>query len=209
MKKSANDRRPKQNSKRKVVSSTPPSTGSSPPSDSIVRSAAGGVVDEQVALIERAQAGDESTAPAVKALVLASPELARLGGDLAGLVQSGWVRLFAGRNVLAREAMTAELDRLKLSLAGTAPTVIEQVLVDRVAACWVQANYADATEATHGDRTIAQAELALKRQTMAHKRLLAAVKTLAEVRRLMLPTVQVNIADQQVNVAGVATTQRG
>ncbi len=69
--------------------------------------------------------------------------------------------------------------------------------------CWVQANYADATEATHGDRTIAQAELALKRQTMAHKRLLSALKTLAEVRRLMVPTLQVNIAEQQVNVAPV------
>jgi hypothetical protein len=78
---------------------------------------------------------------------------------------------------------------------------IEQVLVDRVAACWVQANYFDATEATHGDRTFSQAELALKRQTMAHKRLLSALKTLAEVRRLMTPTVQVNIAEQQVNLA--------
>lgn len=37
---------------------------------------------------------------------------------------------------------------------------------------------------------------------MAHKRLLSALKTLAEVRRLMLPTVQVNIAEQQVNLGG-------
>ncbi|MDP3238680.1 MAG: hypothetical protein Q8N26_38175 [Myxococcales bacterium] len=156
-----------------------------------------------MALIERARAGDKSTAPAVKALVLANAELARVAGDMSFIVELGWVRLFAGKDVLAREAMTSELDRLKSSLAGPAPSAIERVLVDRVAACWVQANYADATEATHGDRTIAQAELALKRQTMAHKRLLSALKTLAEVRRLMVPTLQVNIAEQQVNVAAV------
>lgn len=146
-------------------------------------------------MIDRAQAGDKSTAHAVKALVLANPDLARVAGDLSFLVELAWVRLFTGEDVLAREAMTVELNSLKSSLAGPAPSAIEQVLVDRVAACWIQANYADATEATHGDRTIAQAELALKRQMMAHKRLLSALKTPAEVRRLMMRTVQVNIAE--------------
>jgi hypothetical protein len=201
VKKSANDSKRKQSSKRKAESSTGSSVDSSKAPASIARSEAGGDVDEQVALIDRAQAGDESAAPAVKELVLKNPELARLGG-LARLVESSWLRLWAGKDVLAREAMTAELRRLKSSLAGPAPTAIEQVLVDRVAACWVQANYADATEATCGERTISQAEWAAKRQTMAHKRLLSALKTLAEVRRLMTPTVQVNIAEQQVNVAG-------
>ncbi|MBE2252867.1 MAG: hypothetical protein IAE78_25265 [Myxococcus sp.] len=138
----------------------------------------------------------------MKALVTAHPELARVGGDLAGYVETGWVHLFAGKDVFARESMGIELKRLKSALAGPSPTAIELLLVDRVAACWVQANYADAVEATQGDRTLRQAELAMKRQTHAHKRLLLALKTLAEVRRLMAPTVQVNIAEQQVNVAG-------
>lgn len=202
MKGSEDGRKPKQSSKRSAASSTGSSVGSSRAPASIARNGVSGVVAEQVALIDRAQSGDESTASAVRALVRASPELARLGGDLACLVESGWLRLLAGKNVLAREAMLVELSNLKSSLAGPAPTAIEQVLIDRVAACWVQANYADATEATHGERTISQAELALKRQTHAHKRLLSALKTLAEVRRLMVPTVQVNIAERQVNVAG-------
>jgi hypothetical protein len=155
-------------------------------------------------LIERAVAGDETTRSEVRALVLAKPALARFAGNLASQVEAGWLRLWAGKNVVSHEAMTLELEKLKSSLAGAASTPIEQVLVDRVAACWLQANYADAVEATHGDRTFAQAEMALKRQTMAHKRLLSALKTLAEVRRFMSPTVQVNIAEQQVNLAGDA-----
>ena len=38
--------------------------------------------------------------------------------------------------------------------------------------------------------------------------MLSAVKTLAEVRRLTVPTAQVNIAEEQGNEAGLATTQR-
>ncbi len=202
MTKSTNDRQPKQTSKRRAASSTDSSVDSSKVQVSIAPNEAGGVVDDS-RLIDRAMAGDESTVPAVRALVLAKPEMARRGGDLAGLVEAGWIRLLTKQNVFAREAMSAELQRLKSSLAGSSPTPIEQLLVDRVAACWVQANYADWTEATHGERTISQAEWAAKRQTMAHKRLLSALKTLAEVRRLMVPTLQVNIAEQKVNVAAV------
>ncbi len=197
------ERQAAETSKRRAACSTGSSVDSSKVPASIARNATGGVVDERE-LIDRAMAGDESTVPAVRALVLAKPELARRVGDLAGLVESGWLHLLTNQNVLAREAMSAELRRLKSSLAGPKPTPIEQLLVDRVAACWVQANHADWTEATHNERTISQAELALKRQAMAHKRLLSALKTLAEVRRLMVPALQVNIAEQQVNVAGSA-----
>jgi hypothetical protein len=38
----------------------------------------------------------------------------------------------------------------------------------------------------------------------AHRRYLSALKTLATVRRLLVPAVQVNIADKQVNVASGA-----
>jgi hypothetical protein len=38
--------------------------------------------------------------------------------------------------------------------------------------------------------------------TTAQKRYLAASKTLAQVRRLVVPVLQVNIASKQVNVAG-------
>jgi len=39
----------------------------------------------------------------------------------------------------------------------------------------------------------------------AHKRYLSALKALAEVRRLVLPALQLNIARKQVNVAGGTT----
>jgi hypothetical protein len=43
----------------------------------------------------------------------------------------------------------------------------------------------------------------------AHRRYLSAIKTLATVRKLALPVLQVNIAKKQVNVAGACLTADG
>lgn len=52
-----------------------------------------------------------------------------------------------------------------------------------------------------GDLTLRQAEFHQKRITKAHNRYLSAIRTLAQVRRLGVPAVQVDIGDRQVNVA--------
>ena len=55
-----------------------------------------------------------------------------------------------------------------------------------------------------GNLTIPQAEYHQKRLERAHKRHLSALRTLAQVRKLLKPggVNQINIAEQQVNVAG-------
>ena len=50
--------------------------------------------------------------------------------------------------------------------------------------------------------SIAQANFLQARIDKAHSRFLKAIKTLAQVRKLALPALQVNIAKNQVNVAG-------
>jgi hypothetical protein len=49
---------------------------------------------------------------------------------------------------------------------------------------------------------IHQVEFFERRVTQCQKRYLAAVKALAQVRRLMRPFIQVNIAEKQINVVG-------
>ncbi|HEY7035156.1 MAG TPA: hypothetical protein VH482_27695 [Thermomicrobiales bacterium] len=75
-------------------------------------------------------------------------------------------------------------------------------LAGRVALDWLNAAIADllhaeALAAGHA----AEADRHLRRAGQAQRQLLHAIKTLATVRRLQLPAVQVNIADQQVNLA--------
>ena len=48
--------------------------------------------------------------------------------------------------------------------------------------------------------TLAQADFQYRKIDRAHARFLSAVRTLAQVRKLGLPTLQVNIGANQVNV---------
>ena len=87
--------------------------------------------------------------------------------------------------MLAREALIRHLAALKTELAGPAPTPLERLLVERVAATWLQVNNADEVAALTRDVSVKQAGLALERQDRAHRRHLAAVAAPATVRRLL------------------------
>jgi hypothetical protein len=49
-----------------------------------------------------------------------------------------------------------------------------------------------------GDYTLNQGRYAQERQDRAHRRLLQAAKTLATVRRLLTPAVQINVGQNQI-----------
>jgi hypothetical protein len=124
-----------------------------------------------------------------------------LGGNLAELAEESLVKAAAGQNLAFQEALTQKLKLLRDELAGPNPTPLERLLVERVVACWLQVQDADVRCAQAKDTSIKWAEYLQRRMTYAHKRYLSAIKTLALVRKLNLPVLQVNIARKQVNVA--------
>ena len=88
-------------------------------------------------------------------------------------------------------------------LAGPAPSSLEQLLVERIVICWLHLYYAETIYVQHmQELSLRQGEFYQQRISKAQARYLAAIRTLAQVRRLGVPAVQVNIAEQQVNVAG-------
>lgn len=154
-------------------------------------------------VVDRARAGDESAMPALKAILDRLPIIREdLGGDLERTVEFVMCRTLGGTKDLAfREAVRRKLASLREELAGPQPCPAERLLVDRVVACWLQVQEADWRYVTASDCSTAQANYHLKRQDRAHRRFLSAMKTLATVRKMALPTLQVNIAENQVNVA--------
>jgi hypothetical protein len=127
----------------------------------------------------------------------------RLGGDLAWQAEQSLIRAAVGEDLAAREALTRKLGLLRAELAGPSPTPLERLLVERVAACWLQLHYADIFLAQQmGNLTLAQGEYHQRSRDRAHGRYLTSIKTLAAVRKLAVPVLQVNIARKQVNVVG-------
>lgn len=152
--------------------------------------------------LERAQQGDESTLPVVHEWLRRSPDLAEEIGNIAARAEEAWLKMVAGENLLFREALGRKLAALKSELSGPQPSPLERLLVDRIAACWLQVHCVDAATAQNAGQISREwADYHGKRQERAQRRFLGAIKALAQVRRLLWPMIQVNIAERQVNVA--------
>jgi hypothetical protein len=87
---------------------------------------------------------------------------------------------------------------------------LERLLVERIAACWLQVQDAEIKYMhNHKQLTLQQVEFHQRRMDATHKRYLVAIKALALVRKLALPALQVNIARKQVNVSAPTAVMNG
>lgn len=159
-------------------------------------------------VIERAQTGDETAMPALQKLLDRAPSIREaLGADLERTVEYSISRSLGGENNLAfREGLKRKLASFRDELEGPTPSPTERLLVDRVVACWLQVQEADLRITQGDDCGLERANYHLKRQDRAHLRFLSAMKTLATVRKLGLPVLQVNIGENQVNVANAVAS---
>jgi hypothetical protein len=151
--------------------------------------------------LERAQSGDETTLPALREL-LKDPAALELCGNMAALAERSLIRRAAGKDLTASEGIRLKLDALRAELGGPSPTPLERLLVERIVLCWLHLHHLEASHAGKESMTLQMGAYYQRSLSAAQKRYLSAIKTLAVVRKLALPVLQVNIARRQVNVAG-------
>ena len=106
-------------------------------------------------------------------------------------------------DVFSREAVKHEIAQMHLDYGYLdATSQIEKHMIEHVIACYMRLWIAerDYTAAHSKEHTLTLGIYWEKRMLMLQTRYLRAVEILAQVRRLKLPNVQINIADkQQVN----------
>jgi hypothetical protein len=155
-------------------------------------------------LWRRARDGDEAARETVLRCIaqLPEPAIKWFGGDLAVRAERKLAERVAGDDWAALESILARCRRQREELAGQNPTAIERLLVERVIAARLVVEEAELRLAAVTDLTFRQAEYQQRRLDRAHRRLLAALRVLAQVRRLALPVLvaQVNVGPQQANV---------
>ncbi len=150
--------------------------------------------------------GDSSASSELRELFDAKPTRWETVGNMALQAECSLVQVASGDNEVLEEAIYKKLNNMKKDLAGSAPTPLERLLVERVVACWLQVYYADAIYMQNmKNLSIEVGAYYQQRQDRAHRRYMSAIRTLAQVRRLLIPPVQVNIGNQQVNAAQVIT----
>lgn len=151
--------------------------------------------------LERAQKGDESTLPALHEL-LKTPHWLEAYGNLAKHAENALIHKFAAKDLAVGEGVRKKLAVMRSELAGPAPAPLERLLAERIVTCWLHLYYLETIYASKDSMSLDLAMHYQKCIDRAHKRYLSAIKTLATVRKLALPVLQVNIARKQVNVAG-------
>ena len=159
-------------------------------------------VEDLENLVTRADAGDESVLPQVRKLLEEVPEstMRLFRGDPAYTNEFLMLNRIAGNNPARREATQHKLDSLRAELAGPNPSPLERLLVERCVACWVHVQRADLKCEHHdGPLPIRQLDFLGRQQDRSHRRLFQALKTLATVRKLALPALQVNVGRNQIN----------
>lgn len=130
-------------------------------------------------------------------------------GDVAAQAERALLASVVPTN--SRAAAEQWLTDVRASLSEPGDTGLERLLVQRIALYWLAVNAAEqrrtawdsspALPLVSDKRANDTAELLDKRVSRLNADLLRAVRTLAQVRKLRRPVLQVNIAEQQV-IAG-------
>lgn len=153
---------------------------------------------------DRAEKGDENVRPQVREFLDKHPDAVEDLGNLTRMARSAMIDLLSGDDLFFREAQERELRDLTEEIAGPRPGILEQLLADQIALCWQQVRLVEVRCALTRDCPHAEADYHQRCIDRAQRRFLHAIKTLAQVRRLQLPAVQLNVAGQggrQVNIA--------
>jgi hypothetical protein len=128
--------------------------------------------------------------------------------DSLGLaVQETILRHMSGADGLWSQHLTStDLRALERELLREGNSALEQLLVRRIGLCYLFLHYLEFLYALDLDKpkNSQNHSLLLKRIHQASERYLSAVRTLAQVRKLQLPNLQVNIGQKQVNMLGLA-----
>jgi hypothetical protein len=136
-----------------------------------------------VELVSRANRGDAEALAEVRAILDRNPGVWQEIADLAAHTQAALIRLIATGNQVLAESLPKKLEAMKAELQGESPTPLEKILVERIVAGWLQVEFAEAASIEHARD--AGASYWQKRLDQAQHRYLAAVTSLATVRKLM------------------------
>lgn len=155
-------------------------------------------------LTEKAQDGDEEAALDIRMILDDSPDLAwRFIKGPGKMAEEALIDEFTrDKDLASKELLKHQLKSMRIEVAGENPSPLELLLAERVVATWLQVQLFD-TFYAFGMKsgTLSQDEHRQKRLDRAHRRHLSAIRTLAQIRK-MGPTVQINIAEKQINTAG-------
>jgi hypothetical protein len=162
-------------------------------------------VRELRALSEKAEGGDKEARRELRRAVREStPEVISRCSDIARTYRKFLAKTASGKDPLVEEAFVRRAEMIAVEVAGESPSVLEVLLAERIASLWaltelqealISAYYGGATKNLPPSYILQMAKL----QESAGRRYLAAIKTLAQVRKAQVGTPALQLT--QINVS--------
>ena len=144
-------------------------------------------------LVKAAVSGNRTVLPEVRALLDTVPEWSDELGDLLQQTENSLLDMSVGKNLFQREAVKRDLDEHARRLTEE-PSYVEELLIKQIRLDLLMLHTAQqrAQERRdlHSDKLLSS----------AHRRFLASVKSLEQMRKLA-PSIRVQIAKNQINVS--------
>jgi hypothetical protein len=139
-------------------------------------------------LVRRARAGDESVADQLQCILDRHPEIWHQLGDLAGHAERTWLSLYAGKDFAIRASAERKVAALRTDLLGVFPSALERLLVDRIIASWLRVAHLTLAAGLSNAMPAGQRDMIERRLERAEKQHVAAIRSLAVLRRLETST---------------------
>jgi hypothetical protein len=136
-------------------------------------------------LIARSSRGDAGALPELRTLLDERPDLVAASSDLAGRVETSWVDLIAGSDLVLRESIFRRLDAMESELLAAGDSLVERLLATRVLTSWLVTHYCEQSLAHAARNAPARVGEMQRRLDGANVQFARAAKSLVELRRLM------------------------
>jgi hypothetical protein len=141
--------------------------------------------EEFCRLAAKADAGDPEALVKVQGILDRHPEIWRQVADLSGRTEAAFIHMISSRSATLAECLRHKVQEMKTDLETEHSTPLERSVIERVVICWLQVQFAEVGCAEHADD--AEANYWQKRTDQAQRRYLANIKSLATIRKLLVP----------------------
>ena len=163
------------------------------------------LTDDDIDFMRQAhgQSLDTQQVTQVKSILAKDPCAWTMLGDLCSQVRFAAIASLAN-DTAVHESVREGVVRMRSALCSEGSSEMEQLLIEQILTCWVQCSMLGRKLewTTTGVHEMEHGNYWDRRYTIAQARLLRTIESLARIRKLKLPSLQLNVADKQVNIVG-------
>ena len=114
-------------------------------------------------------------------------------GDMAALAQVCLLKSICKDNVLRREAVLRKMELMRVELSGPNPSPIERLLIERIVIGGLFVHMLEIQSTSQAAREPKYGDYIQKQIDRAQRRYFAAIQSLAMIRKMALPVLEVKI----------------